>query len=31
MEELAEFAPSGNLRTPIQKAKNEVNIKYAIH
>ena len=25
MEELAEFAPSGNLRTPIQKAKNEVN------
>jgi hypothetical protein len=25
MEELAEFAPSGNLRTPIKKARNEVN------
>ena len=25
MEELAEFTPSGNLRTPIQKAKNELN------
>ena len=25
MEELAEFAPSGNLRTPIQKARNEIN------
>ena len=25
MEAFAEFAPSGNLRTPIQKAKNEIN------
>ena len=25
MEELAEFTPSGNLRTPIQKVKNEIN------
>jgi hypothetical protein len=29
MEELAEFTPSGNLRTPIQKAKNELNAAQA--